>query len=116
MRVPSGELQAPWTGKALSKPVITVTDEAGNKADVTLYNIWAGKVSCTCAARCSHNMSLVWELMTILWRGAPYGQLCVHAGATAMYLCRISCSGCSADNQSGAKVVGHRACFRPLQH
>jgi hypothetical protein len=55
--VSSGELKAPWTAKAVPKPVITVTDESGNKADVTLYNIWAGNVRCCCACRpCSHNM------------------------------------------------------------
>jgi hypothetical protein len=40
----------------VKKPAVSVTDENGNKADVTLYNIWAGKVStaahfCRTAAR-----------------------------------------------------------------
>lgn len=39
----SGEIKAPWSGKSVPKPVITVIDESGNKADVVLYNIWAGK-------------------------------------------------------------------------
>jgi hypothetical protein len=41
----SGELKAPWSGKAVQKPAVSVTDESGNKAEVTLFNIWAGKVS-----------------------------------------------------------------------
>jgi hypothetical protein len=56
--VTSGELQAPWTGKAVSKPAITVTDEAGNKADITLYNIWAGKVSCIYIGPCISNLCM----------------------------------------------------------
>lgn len=40
----SGELKAPWSTQVVKKPVVSVTDETGNKADVTLFNIWAGKV------------------------------------------------------------------------
>ena len=40
----SGELKAPWSNQVVKKPVVSVTDETGNKADVTLFNIWAGKV------------------------------------------------------------------------
>lgn len=49
----SGELKAPWSGKSVAKPVITVIDESGNKAGVVLYNIWAGKVRCTRAWWCN---------------------------------------------------------------
>lgn len=41
----SGEVKAPWSNQMVKKPAVSVTDENGNKADVTLYNIWAGKVS-----------------------------------------------------------------------
>lgn len=47
----SGELKEPWrSGKTVKKPVVSVTDEAGNKADVTLFNIWAGKVGLAAGA------------------------------------------------------------------
>jgi len=42
----SRDLKAPWSDKTIKRPVVTVTDEAGNKANVTLFNIWAGKVCC----------------------------------------------------------------------
>lgn len=76
----SGELKAPWSGKTVQKPSISVTDESGTKAEVTLFNIWAGKVSHSAdAERCC--------CQEVAKEAVEHGLLPLHDERGSLWLC-----------------------------